>query len=130
MQIKEISDRLDIRPETIRYWEKVGLVSPSSRTKSGYRDYDETNVEWIQYVKCLRVIGVPIENIKKYNELFLIGDSTINERKNIIIDQRQHLIDQIKEFESALELADNKIKNYEKMILPVERELKNKSNIK
>jgi len=124
MLIKEVSDTLGVRPETIRYWEKVGLVHPSDRTESGYRDYDEVMVEWIRYIKCLRAIDVPIKNIKKYIDLFAVGDSTITERKNILIEQRDSLIKQMNDLQMSLDFANHKIDNYENMILPHESKFK------
>jgi len=124
MLIKEVSDTLGVRPETIRYWEKVGLVHPSERTESGYRDYDEVMVEWIRYIKCLRAIDVPIKNIKKYIDLFAVGDSTITERKNILIEQRDSLIKQMNDLQMSLDFANQKIDNYESMILPDESKFK------
>jgi len=124
MLIKEVSDTLGVRPETIRYWEKVGLVHPSERTESGYRDYDEIMVEWIRYIKCLRAIDVPIKNIKKYIDLFAVGDSTITERKNILIEQRDSLIKQMNDLQMSLDFANQKIDNYESMILPDESKFK------
>jgi len=124
MLIKEVSDTLGVRPETIRYWEKVGLVHPSERTESGYRDYDEVMVEWIRYIKCLRAIDVPIKNIKKYIDLFAVGDSTITERKNILIEQRDSLIKQMNDLQMSLDFANHKIDNYENMILPDENKFK------
>lgn len=124
MLIKEVSDTLGVRPETIRYWEKVGLVHPSERTESGYRDYDEVMVEWIRYIKCLRAIDVPIKNIKKYIDLFVVGDSTITERKNILIEQRDSLIKQMNDLQMSLDFANHKIDNYENMILPDENKFK------
>ncbi|WP_338232226.1 MerR family transcriptional regulator [Companilactobacillus muriivasis] len=124
MLIKEVSDTLGVRPETIRYWEKVGLVHPCERTESGYRDYDEVMVEWIRYIKCLRAIDVPIKNIKKYIDLFAVGDSTITERKNILIEQRDSLIKQMNDLQMSLDFANHKIDNYENMILPDENKFK------
>ena len=61
MTIAEASKKYDISADTLRYYERIGLIPPVPRTKSGIRDYDEASCGWIQLMKCMRKAGVQIE---------------------------------------------------------------------
>ncbi|HPC77577.1 MAG TPA: MerR family transcriptional regulator, partial [bacterium] len=79
---------------------------------------------WIEFVKCMRGAGIQVEALIEYIKLFQEGDSTIEARKKILIEQRDHLIDNIEKMQKALERLNFKIKRYETRILPVENSLK------
>ena len=61
MTIAEVSRRFDLSADTLRYYERIGLIPPVPRTKSGIRDYDEESCNWIELMKCMRAAGVKIE---------------------------------------------------------------------
>ena len=92
MTIKEVSEKYDISPDTLRYYERIGLIPKVPRNKNGIRDYDEESCGWIELMKCMRKAGVQIEALIEYVSLFKEGDSTINARKEILIEQRNKLI--------------------------------------
>ena len=81
MTIAEVSRQFDITPDTLRYYERIGLIPPVPRTKSGIRDYDQTSCSWIEFIKCMRAAGLQIEALIEYVALFQQGDSTIGARK-------------------------------------------------
>lgn len=109
MKIKEVSTLLGLPSETIRYWEKEGIAGHVNRDNSGYRDYSDEVVEWLQLVKCFREMGIPIEKIRKYTQL----DKNANDaRRDILIEQRQVLENKIKEYQNSLKLLNKKIDNY------------------
>lgn len=93
MTITEVSKKYDISADTLRYYERIGLLPPVPRTKSGIRDYDEDSCRWIELMKCMRSAGVQIEALIEYVALFQQGDSTLEARKNLLIEQRKQLID-------------------------------------
>ena len=66
MTIAEASKKYDISADTLRYYERIGLIPPVPRTKSGIRDYDEASCGWIQLMKCMRKAGVQIEALIEY----------------------------------------------------------------
>lgn len=76
MTIAEVSRQFDITPDTLRYYERIGLIPPVPRTKSGIRDYDQTSCSWIEFIKCMRAAGLQIEALIEYVALFQQGDST------------------------------------------------------
>lgn len=81
MTIAEVSRKYEISADTLRYYERIGLIPPVPRTKSGLRDYDEESCGWVELMKCMRAAGVQIEALIEYVALFQQGDDTIDARK-------------------------------------------------
>ncbi len=113
MTITEVSKKYNLTPDTLRYYERIGLIPPVPRNKSGARDYDEPSCEWVKMMKCMRKAGVHIDALVEYVSLFKKGDRTANERKNILIKQRELLVSRIEEMQGSLELLNMKIDKYE-----------------
>lgn len=124
MTIKEVSEQYDISADTLRYYERIGLIPPVPRTKSGIRDYDEDSCRWITMMKCFRKAGVQIEALIDYVDLFRQGDATEAARKAILVEQREQLIKRMEEIRASLELLDEKIARYEKGLMKVENHLR------
>lgn len=123
MKISEISKKYDISPDTLRYYEKVGLLPNVKKNSSGIREYSETDCGWIEFIKCMRGAGLSIEVLARYIELFYEGDSTKEERKNILIEERAKLIEKRDAIQATIERLDYKIKAYDKTIVKKEKEL-------
>ena len=81
MTIAEVSKKYDISQDTLRYYERIGLIPPVPRTKSGIRNYDEASCGWVELMKCMRKAGVQIEALIEYVDLFQQGDATLEARK-------------------------------------------------
>ena len=113
MTIAQVSKRFDISPDTLRYYERVGLIPPVPRTQSGIRDYDEASCGWIKLMKCLRAAGVQIDALVEYTALAQQGDQTQAQRKAILVEQRAQLEARIREMQSSLELLNKKIEHYD-----------------
>lgn len=113
MTISEIAKKYDLTPDTLRYYERIGLIPPVPRNASGLRDYDEESCGWIEFIKCMRSAGLPIEVLIEYVQLFRKGDSTVNARKEILIEQREILRAKIDELQKTLARLDHKIELYE-----------------
>jgi DNA-binding transcriptional MerR regulator len=123
MLISEVSEKYEISPDTLRYYEKIGLLPPVRRSKSGLRDYSESDLNWVDFIKCMRNAGLPIEQLTQYVQLFPQGDATVEARKKILQDQREQLAGRIAELQRTLELLDAKIALYESGVMPAERKL-------
>ena len=61
MTIAEVSEKYGISPDTLRYYEKEGLLPPVKRTAGGIRDYGESDCGWVEFIKCMRSAGLPVE---------------------------------------------------------------------
>lgn len=123
MKIAEVSERYGISPDTLRYYERVGLIPPVNRNDNGIRDYNEIDLKRVEFIKCMRSAGLPVEVLIEYVELYQQGDRTIEARKEILKEQREHLAARMAELQKTLDLLDYKIAGYEKAVLKREKEL-------
>ncbi len=83
MTIAQVSQKYGISADTLRYYERIGLLPPVGRTKSGIRDYTEEDCNWVNFIKCMRSAGLPVETLIEYVGLFGQGDETIPARKDV-----------------------------------------------
>ena len=127
MTIAEVSRKYDISPDTLRYYERIGLIPPVPRNKSGIRDYDEVSLGWVEMMKCFRAAGVQIEALIEYVALFQKGDATIDARKELLIEQRNQLQERSAQMQASLERLDKKIEKYERGLMQVEKRLQKHS---
>lgn len=124
MTIAEVSRKYGLTQDTLRYYERIGLIPEVNRNSSGIRDYNEEDCRWVEFIKCMRNAGLPIEALIEYVSLFQKGDETIGIRKELLIEQRKVLAEKMKEIEETLERLDYKIQRYEQGIIVKEKELK------
>lgn len=122
MTIGEVSKKFKISKDTLRYYEKEGLISPVSK-QNNRREYKENDIESINFILCMRGAGMPIETLKKYINLCRKGDETARERRNILIEQREILSQKIKEMENAYNKLSYKIDFYYQNLLEKEKEI-------
>ncbi|CVH76738.1 MerR family transcriptional regulator [Rubneribacter badeniensis] len=123
MKIAEVSKEYGLSADTLRYYERIGLLPNVTRTPSGIRDYSEQDCARVQFVKCMRAANVSIEALIEYMALFEQGDSTIEARKAILEEQRDLVRERIAEMQAGLDRLNYKIDNYETM-LAKEREMR------
>ena len=121
MKIAEVSEHYGISSDTLRYYERVGLIPPVNRNGSGIRDYNELDLRRVDFIKCMRGAGLPIEVLIDYVDLVQQGDQTIEARKEILKEQRELLATRIQEMQQTLDLLDHKIQVYENRILTKEQ---------
>ena len=114
MNIAEVSKKYDLTQDTLRYYERVGLLPRVNRTSSGIRDYTEEDCRWVEFIKCMRQAGLPIEVLIEYVALYQKGDEKIQARKQLLIEQREQLIERIREMNETLERLNYKIDAYER----------------
>ena len=123
MKISEVSEQCGISADTLRYYERVGLLPPVQRTDSGIRDYGELDIRRVEFIKCMRSAGLPIEVLIEYVGLVQQGDQTSEARKEILVEQRAQLAAKMEEIQKTLDLLDYKIEVYEKALLKKEKEI-------
>ena len=124
MTITEVSKRYELTADTIRYYERIGLIPRVNRNKSGIRDFTEEDCRWVDFIKCMRGAGLSIEILTEYVNLFQEGSSTVKARKELLIEQRNQLADRIREMQETLDRLDRKIDGYEELFLTKEEDLK------
>jgi DNA-binding transcriptional MerR regulator len=123
MKIAEVSELYEISTDTLRYYERVGLIPPVNRTESGIRDYSELDLRRVEFIKCMRSAGLPVEVLIEYVGLVQQGDQTIAAREEILMEQRELLAARIKEMQKTLDILDHKIEVYEHAVLKKEKEM-------
>jgi DNA-binding transcriptional MerR regulator len=123
MKIAEVSEKFGISSDTLRYYERIGLIWPVNRNASGIRDYSEIDLRRVDFIKCMRSAGLPVEVLIEYVALVQQGDKTIEARKEILIEQRDLLAARMKEMQKTLDILDHKIEVYENAVLKKEKEM-------
>ena len=121
MKISEVSEKYDLTIDTLRYYERVGLIPPVNRTDRGIRDYNELDLRRVEFIKCMRSAGLPVDVLIEYVGLVQQGDSTADARRAILVEQRERLIDKIEELEKVLGILDHKIEVYDHILLKIEQ---------
>ena len=116
MTIAEVSKKYGLTQDTIRYYEKIGLIPPVPRNSSGIRNFDEQSCRWIEFIKCMRNAGLSIEVLTKYVKLFKEGKSTVKERKDLLIGQREKLLEKQEDIKKTLDRLNYKIEIYDDII--------------
>lgn len=124
MTIREVSRRYELSADTLRYYERVGLIPPVPRTGGGARDYDAASLGWVELIKCMRSAGVGIEALSEYCRLFQQGEETLEARKALLVEQRRQLLERMGDMRRSLERLDEKIEHYEQDLALKERALR------
>ena len=122
--IHELAKLFDLCPDTLRYYERIGLLPRGGRTAGGNRDYSEEDCHWVEFIKCMRAAGLSIEALVEYVALVQQGDETLQARKQLLIEQRFQLAQRIQEMNETLQRLDHKIAMYDDQITRCERKLK------
>lgn len=121
MKISEVSRRFNVSIQTLRYYERLGVVPPVPRDANGFRDYRKNDLYWVHYVQALRRSGVAIQSIRQYVGMVQQGPATRDERKRILLDQRQKLLDQRALIDDALVHMDHKLSVYDAYVVALEK---------
>ena len=123
MTISEVAKEYAITADTLRYYERIGLLPAIHRSGSGIRDYSEADCKTVSFVKCMRSAGVQIEALTEYMTLLRRGDDTWEARKQILVEQRYQLNRKVEEMQRTLEILNKKIDGYEGKMRRIEQEM-------
>lgn len=124
MKIAEVSKRYGVSADTLRYYERIGLLRHVPRNASGIRDYDEASCNAVEFVKCMRDAGMSIESLVEYMELLEVGDDTTAQRKELLMRQSDAIRGRIADLERALTRLEYKIEHYDEVMAATERGLR------
>ncbi len=113
MTIKEVGELYGVSPDTLRYYERSGMIPPVARTASGIRDYGESDLGWVELALCMRSAGLSVQAIAEYVRLTREGDATFPERLALLCRQREILQSQQKQIAETLKRLNYKICKYE-----------------
>ncbi len=115
MTISEVSKEYNITPDTLRYYEKIGLLTNVPRNKNGIRNYDEKSCKRIEFIKCMRNAGVEIDILIQYMNLLEVGKSTVEQRKKLLEEQKEKLLEKQKNITETIERLNYKINIYDEI---------------
>ena len=116
MTIKEVSEKYDISSDTLRYYERIGMIPEVTRTASGIRDYQESDLSWVELVICMRKAGVSVESLIEYVKMCMQGDTTFSARLHLLQEEKEKLEEQRSQLETAMKRLDYKISRYQKAV--------------
>lgn len=122
MNIDMVSKEFKVPKDTLRYWERIGLLPKINRDNSGYREYTEHDANWVFYIQVLRKAGMTIERLLEFVTLYRQGSQTNEVRKELLIEQRQSLLKQVTDIQKTLSYLDYKIEHFEDHTLNYENE--------
>jgi len=123
MKISEVSNFYELSQDTLRYYERIGLIPPVHRNQSGIRDFTEEDCKWVEFIKCMRASGLPIDVLSEYVKMYMEGDETLLKRKALVVDQRKLLLERMAEMQITLDRLDKKIERYDRLVIGKEKQL-------
>lgn len=124
MNIKQASEQTNVSADTIRYYERIGLIPAIKRSASGIREFDTEDLRWITFSRQMRNAGLSIESLTDYLQLFQKGNQTIPARKEVIANQITLLQQKASDLNQAIERLEFKLENYENHMVPTESMLR------
>ncbi|NQX64185.1 MerR family transcriptional regulator [Paenibacillus qinlingensis] len=116
MLIAEVSEKFELSQDTLRYYERIGLIPRVNRKTSGIRDYTEEDCRWVEFIKCMRGVGLPVETLIDYVRLFQQGEETLETRKELLVEQHKELLTRMADMQEVLERLEGKIDRYDQLI--------------
>ncbi|EFW89672.1 stress response transcriptional regulator NmlR [Streptococcus equinus] len=123
MNIKKVSEQAGVSADTIRYYERIGLLPRVRRNKSGIRDFSEQDIATLEFIRCFRRAGMSVESLIEYMNLVEQGEGTEEARMHLLQEQRDKLDARIEELLATRNRMDYKIKNYQNKLLKKEDSL-------
>lgn len=116
MTIKEVCEKYGISADTLRYYERVGVIPEVNRTKGGIRNYSEEDIKWVENAICMRNAGVPVEMLIDYVRLFREGNATLQARCDLLVEARQAIQEQMDKLQETADFLDYKISRYDEAL--------------
>ena len=113
LTITEVSKKYNIKPDTIRYYERIGLLPKIPRKNNGNRYFNEGMQGWIEMIVCLRHSGVPVEKLIDYDDMLRAGDETLQAREDLLKEQLKELEQKKKDLNRSINRLKHKISLYE-----------------
>ena len=116
MTIKEVCEKYNVTADTLRYYERVGVIPEVHRTAGGIRDYSEEDIKWVETAICFRSARMPIDLLIEYVRLYRKGNETLRDRLELLIEAKKRILDERKKYDDALAKLDYKISKYDEAV--------------
>ncbi|HEX7105703.1 MAG TPA: MerR family transcriptional regulator [Acidothermaceae bacterium] len=114
--VGEAAERSGFSVDTLRYYERLGLLEPIERTSGQQRRYREADLDWLGFVSCLRGTGMPVREMREFAELVREGDHTIPPRITLLEVHAERVRERIRELTEQLEAVDHKVAYYREVL--------------
>ncbi|MDM8142352.1 MerR family transcriptional regulator [Megamonas hypermegale] len=118
MTIKEVAEKTGVSADTLRYYERIGLLPAVPRKPNGIRDYDEFFIDWIAFIQDLKSVGMSLEAILDYISLAKLGEVSRKERKQLLVEVQHILLNKIKVLHTMVEKNNYHLEHYDDVLLP------------
>lgn len=113
--ISEVAQKMGVSVHTLRYYDKEGLL-PFVERLNGRRVFKDSDFSWLQIISCLKNTGMPLKEIRRFMELCQLGDASLLQRQEIILEQKRSIEEQIRFLQENLEVIEYKARYYEKAV--------------
>lgn len=117
MTIQQVATVTQLGVHTLRYYERIGLLTPISRASNGHRRYSQRDIAWIEFLTRLRATGMSIQHMQQFAELRKQGDPTISQRRQLLESHQQIVQQQLEELSQNLSVIKEKIDYYKELEL-------------
>jgi len=114
--IRDAASRIGVAPSTLRYYDKEGLLPFVDRSRSGIRMFKESDLEWLQLIKCLKATGMSIREIKKFIDMYAEGDTTLEPRRDMFYQRKQAVEEQMAALQKTLDFVTYKCWFYDSAV--------------
>ena len=111
--IKEVAEKMGVTVPTLRYYDKEGLMPFIEKKENGTRVFKDEDFKGLEIIACMKNSGMPIKDIKRYMDMCMEGDSTLQDRLDVFLERQEIVKQQIDELNNILELIEHKIWYYE-----------------
>jgi len=116
LTIGRMAEALGVTTHTLRYYEQAGLIRPVSRSQAGHRLYSPADIEWLRFVMRLKATGMPIAQMQAFAALRAKGNRTAAERRALLIEHRQAVVEALQQWQANLAAIEEKILAYDAMV--------------
>lgn len=116
MRTSQVAKKFNVSKDALLYWEKIGMIPTVPRDDSGYRNYTQNEIEWIDFVTCMRGSGVGVSYLVNYYQLFKQGNNTKEERQKLLENQLYKMGQRIEEMQNVYSRLEEKLTHYDKNV--------------
>jgi DNA-binding transcriptional MerR regulator len=118
LTIAQMAERTGLSADTLRYYEKAGLIEPVGRSAGNQRRYAATDLDWVEFLLRLRATGMSIADMQRFARLRAVGDATVADRLAFLRGHRSGLAERIRLLQQNADALDKKIDHYERLLSP------------
>jgi DNA-binding transcriptional MerR regulator len=116
LTIGRMAEVLGVSTHTLRYYEQAGLIQAVSRSGAGHRLYSPADIEWLRFVMRLKATGMPIARMQAFAALRAQGMETAAQRRALLIEHREAVLAELRQWQANLAAIEEKIGHYDAMV--------------